>query len=301
MSNSPRRNDLDFLNGDPLQEDRRWNPLSRDAWARIEARLRRNAHIHYDFVTVPFPRLVSLSDRHVAQAVESYKREAAIVDPRLSHEVTCAFKATALSDLCEQLRGDTGVQLTAGPSVADEKVTLFCEKLPLREVMRQLSRPFGYTWLRSRGGGEYRYELVQDLRSQLLEEELRNRDRNAALLALDRRSSVIGLTSICRRTRRWRSPKQAPPAEKSCWRTSPASAGARSRCTSGSRPRIGCSCAPGRAWSSAGRRRADERPLPPDVARGVLQGVTGECAGTVRARRRIDPGELSRMIWGLFP
>src|SRR5437763_227629 len=34
--------------------------------------------------------------------------------------------------------------------------------------------------------GEYRYELVQDLRSQLLEEELRNRDRNASLLALDR-------------------------------------------------------------------------------------------------------------------
>jgi hypothetical protein len=32
----------------------------------------------------------------------------------------------------------------------------------------------------------YRYELEQDLRSQLLEEELRNRDRNAALLALDR-------------------------------------------------------------------------------------------------------------------
>src|SRR5207245_8214285 len=75
----------------------------------------------------------------------------------------------------------------AGPSVADEKVTLFCDKLPLREVMRQLSRPFGYTWLRSRKeGGEYRYELVQDLRSQLLEEELRNRDRNAALLALEK-------------------------------------------------------------------------------------------------------------------
>src|SRR5207302_4213234 len=70
------------------------------------------------------------------------------------------------------------------------------------------SRPFGYTWLRTGsvlGVGcsvfgsapapntehptpntGYRYELVQDLRSQLLEEELRNRDRNAALLALDR-------------------------------------------------------------------------------------------------------------------
>src|SRR5205085_6782497 len=81
---------------------------------------------------------------------------------------------------------DTGIQLTAGPSVADEKVTLFCAKLPLRDVMRQLSRPFGYTWLRSGTPGQYRYELVQDLRSQLLEEELRNRDRNAALVALER-------------------------------------------------------------------------------------------------------------------
>src|SRR5204863_4425598 len=90
------------------------------------------------------------------------------------------------SDLCEKLKADTGIDLRAGPSVADEKVTLFCEKLPLREVMRQLSRPFGYTWLRSGTPGQYRYELVQDLRSQLLEEELRNRDRNAALLALDR-------------------------------------------------------------------------------------------------------------------
>src|SRR5206468_5021418 len=85
----------------------------------------------------------------------------------------------------EKLKNDTGIHLAAGPSVMDEKVTLFCEKLPLREVMRQLSRPFGYSWLRSVTPGQYRYELVQDLRSQLLEEELRNRDRSAALLALE--------------------------------------------------------------------------------------------------------------------
>src|SRR6202022_1329530 len=95
------------------------------------------------------------------------------------------FKVTARADVCEQLRGETGIQVTPGPRVADEKVTLFCEKLPLREVMRQLSRPFGYTWLRSGTPGQSRYELVQDLRSQLLEEELRNRDRSAALLALN--------------------------------------------------------------------------------------------------------------------
>jgi hypothetical protein len=52
--------------------------------------------------------------------------------------------------------------------------------------MRQLSRPFGYAWLRSGKAAEYKYELVQDLRSQLLEEELRNRDRNAAFLALEK-------------------------------------------------------------------------------------------------------------------
>src|SRR5205814_3729156 len=116
----------------------------------------------------------------------SYQREAAIVDSRLAHEVTCAFKATALSDLCEKLKADTGIDLRAGNSVADEKVTVFCEKTPLREVMRQLSRPFGYTWLRSGTPGQYRYELEQDLRSQLQEEELRNRDRDEALLDLQR-------------------------------------------------------------------------------------------------------------------
>src|SRR5207244_6728723 len=138
-----------------------------------------------DFVTIPFPRIAAATDRAVVAATEAYKREAAIVDPRLSCEVTCAFKATALSDLCDQLRSDTGIRLSAGPSVADEKVTLFCEKLPLRDVMRQLSRPFGCTWLRGGKAGEYRYELIQDLKSQLLEEELRNRDRYAALLSLE--------------------------------------------------------------------------------------------------------------------
>ena len=110
--------------------------------------------------------------------------EKEVVDSRLGQKVTLAFKGTALSDLCDHLRTETGVPLTAGPSVADEKMTLFCKQMPLRDVMRQLSRPFGYTWVRSTREGQYRYELLQDLRSQLLEEELRNRDRHAALLAL---------------------------------------------------------------------------------------------------------------------
>src|SRR5262249_51246886 len=138
----------------------------------------------------------------------------AVVDARLAHPIAVQQKATALSDLCEHLRAETGISLAAGQSVADEKVTLFCRAMPLRDVMRQLSRPFGYTWLRNGKAGEYKYELVQDLRSQLLEEELRNRDRNEALLALDREMErfrpYLSLTPDEALARS----KTAPPAEK---------------------------------------------------------------------------------------
>src|SRR5262249_30267992 len=50
-----------------------------------------------------------------------------VVDGRLTQKVTLAFKGTALSDLCDRLRAETGVHLIAGASVADEKVTLFCK------------------------------------------------------------------------------------------------------------------------------------------------------------------------------
>jgi hypothetical protein len=228
-----------------------------------------------DFVQVPFPRLASTSDRQIARAVESYRREAAIVDPRLTGEVTVQQKATALADLCERLRGDTGIQLAAGPSVADEKVTLFCQKVPLRDVMRQMSRPFGYAWLRSGKEGQYRYELVQDLRSQLLEEELRNRDRNAALLALEteieRYRPYLNLSPDDARSRA----KSAPPTEKELLEKL---AG------------VGCGCIQmyfrltaeqsaalraGVSLTFSAQPDPGQQPLPGDLARGVLQSYRG--------------------------
>jgi hypothetical protein len=137
-----------------------------------------------DFVHVPLPRLVDNSNSQIAVALKQYERETAIVDPRLTRMVTLSQKGTALSDLCDHLRTETRIRLTAGASVADEKVTIFCSKRPLREVMRQLSRAFGYIWLRRGKVGDYRYELVQDMKSQILEEEMRSRDRNAALIAV---------------------------------------------------------------------------------------------------------------------
>jgi len=177
--------DFAYANNHFARKARLWAKPPPDEWEALACRERRALRVRDDFVQVPFPRLASVSERQIAAAVESYKQEVAIVDPRLAREVTLEQKAMALSDLCERLRSETGIRLEAGQSVADEKVSVFCTQTPLRDVMRQLGRPFGYTWLRSGKQSEYRYELVQDLRSQLLEEELRNRDRNAAMLALD--------------------------------------------------------------------------------------------------------------------
>jgi hypothetical protein len=165
---------------------RRWAPMPRNDWEQIEAQVRHNVPVKEDFIRVPFPQIASASKRQIVAAVEQYKREAAIIDPRLAREVTLVFKGAALSDLCDQLQAQTGIPIAAGRSVADEKATIFCEKMPLRQVMREINRLFGDTWLRSGKPGEYKYELDQALRSQLAEEELRNHDRDAAVLALDR-------------------------------------------------------------------------------------------------------------------
>jgi hypothetical protein len=269
-----RPDDLAAPNDDPLGEDQRWTSLPIDQWQKIEARVRAVVRVRDDFVTLPFPRLASLSDRAITQAVESYKREAAIVDPRLSREVTCAFKATALSDVCDQLRAETGIQLTAGPSVADEKVTVFCEKLPLREVMRQLSRPFGYTWLRSkREGGDYRYELVQDLRSQLLEEELRNRDRNAALLALEREiDRYQPYLSLSPDEARARATAAAPEEKKLLEKLARYGWGPIQMYFRLSPPELAALRA-GQKLVFSADPKPGQQPLPADLARGVLQSV----------------------------
>jgi hypothetical protein len=247
--------------------------MSLDEWDQIEAQVRGAVPVRDDFVSIPFPRLAATSDAQIAAAVESYKREAAIIDARLACPVTCAFKGMALSDLCDQLRAETGIRLETGRSVADEKVTLFCKEMPLREVMRQLSRPFGYTWIRTGKPGEHRYELVQDLRSQLLEEELRNRDRHAALLALDREMeryrAYIGLSpdEVLSRAR------TPPPEEKKLlenlapWGWGPAQMYFRLS------PQDLAALRAGQTLRFSTDPKPGEPSLPPEIARGVLQSL----------------------------
>src|SRR5205823_1913542 len=77
---SPRRSfstasaaDLAYLNGDPGIGFPRWTQRPAGGWEQIEAGIRRQTPVKDDFVTIPFPRLVSTSDRQIAAAAESYQ------------------------------------------------------------------------------------------------------------------------------------------------------------------------------------------------------------------------------------
>jgi hypothetical protein len=266
-------NDLADMNDGSVAAPPRWTSLPQDERESIEARVRRNVRVRDDFVQIPFPRLASASDRQIAQAVESYKREAAIVDARLSREVTLQFKATALSDLCDRLRSDTGIRLEAGRSVADEKVTLFCRKTPLREVMRQLSRPFGYSWVRSQKDSEYRYELLQDLRSQLLEEELRNRDRNEALLSLEREIEKYRRYLHLSPDEALARARTAAPEDKKVLENLSGMGWGALQMYFRLSPREQAALRAGQTLTFSALPKPDEQPLPSDVARGVLQSI----------------------------
>src|SRR5438128_2602269 len=108
--------------------------------------------------------------------------------------------------------GAAGLMLTEPEKeVVDPRLT---QKATCPFKATELSRPFGFAWLRSGTPGEYKYELVQDLRSQLLEEELCNRHRHQALLALEkeieryRHYLTLSLDEALERAR------TAPPGEK---------------------------------------------------------------------------------------
>jgi hypothetical protein len=90
--------------------------------------------------------------------------EARLIQERRARKikVTVAAKAVALADLCEQLRAETGVPLFVEGGVADEKVTILCREMPLRTVMRQLSRSLGYAWEWRKKAEAGRLELIRE-------------------------------------------------------------------------------------------------------------------------------------------
>lgn len=164
----------------------RWTGLPDPEVAQLEAQIRASVRGGDDFVEVPFPRIAATDRAAVVDAIRSYKQEAEIVDSRLQRKVTLGVKRVSFAAICEKLSKETGVTFTAQKGVADDKITLFCKDRPARDLMRAIAHLFNYTWDRQGEEGAYSYRLKQPLQAQLLEEELRNKDRNDALLALDK-------------------------------------------------------------------------------------------------------------------
>jgi hypothetical protein len=275
VSSTARDNGSGLLNAATTATARSWDRRGPSDWAAIEAQLRLSVRVRDDFVTIPFPRVAAVGDRPLVAAVEQYRREAAVTDTRLTREVSVQAKATAFVDLCERLRRDSGIQLVAGNSVADEKVTIFCKEQPLRTVMRQLSRPFGYTWLRSGKPGEYKYELVQDLKSQLLEEELRNRDRHQALLALEKEIERYRPYLHLSPDEAFARSETAPPQEKALLRNLSGPAWAALQMYSRLSPRDLTAMRSGQWVTFTGDPRPGQQPIPADLERGVIQVFRG--------------------------
>lgn len=98
-------------------------------------------------------------------------------DTRLEAPVTLRLPRAPLSQVVKELEQQTGVRLKTSAETADEPAILHISKQPVREVMNRLAALFHYRWSRSGAPGQYRYELVQDLKAKQEEEILRQRHR----------------------------------------------------------------------------------------------------------------------------
>lgn len=185
----PVVDDLQYLDGYAPALASRWlggDDERREIRELLARQLSRIA-VKDDFVEIPYPRIADAARQSetMEAAVRQYDREAQVVDARLFRKVTLRLRQTPLSDFCRVLQQQTGVTFAASRTVGDENVTVFVKDMAARDVMRAVARLFDYKWGRSGEESAYRYELRQDLRAQIAEEELRSRQVNQMLLALD--------------------------------------------------------------------------------------------------------------------
>ena len=182
----PGESELAYLNPDPETSLTPWTNRPPDAIRRFEKELEQRVKGGDDFVTMLLPPIAGQGPAAVKAAIAAHDKEAAIVDARLVREISLRLKAVSFADLCLRLTDETGIRFTANRRIADDKVTIFCHPRALRSIMRLIARHFGFAWVRKGEEGAYEYELTQTLRSQLLEEGLRDKDQEEMLLAVDR-------------------------------------------------------------------------------------------------------------------
>lgn len=267
--------DMAYLNTDPAYITACWVRVPPDELAGMARRLQASVCGGDDFVNVPLPQIAGDGPRAVQAALADYKQQKEIVDARLVHKVTIGVKGIAFSDLCRQVHDQTGIEISANPSVADDKITLFCKDRPLRDLMRQINRLFGFIWTRTGEPNAYRYELSQALNAQLTEEELRNRDRNEALIALDHEMQRYrNFLSLTPEQARAQAQSAATPEDQQTLQTLGGAGWGPVHLYFGLSPDDLTALAGGQTLSYSQTPENDqERSLPPNMADGIKQGL----------------------------
>lgn len=189
---APRvQDDLTYLNASDTSTVRKWIQPQKRAANALSPRLQRLMSGD-DFVYVPMPQIAASNGNVMNEALERYRQERAVVDERLGlKKVSLEIKGASFQDIVRRLTESTGIQIRADHTVAEDKATLFCKDKPLRDLMRQINQVFGYQWRRIGKPDAYEYELYQDLKSQLAEEAMRTRNRDEALLDLDKKMQAM--------------------------------------------------------------------------------------------------------------
>jgi hypothetical protein len=138
-------------------------------------------------------------------------------DARLERKVSLTAWAEPLEDLLVELSRETGVKLRFdGRDVGDQRVNLVLKDQPLWRVQSLLAKTLDLYWLRDRKAPEYRYTLLQDVRSRKAEEELMALARRRYEEGLHRLVDSLKLTpteieGLRARNRSWASWLSEPP------------------------------------------------------------------------------------------
>ena len=116
-------------------------------------------------------------------------------DERLLKKYTIRAAGIPLKEVLDDLTKQTGIQLVAGPRVAEDKVVLFAHERPLVDSLRLIARFFNFYWGRSGEPGGFSYTLSQSLRQQKAEEaEIEEEYLRAADQILDQAKMMADLS-----------------------------------------------------------------------------------------------------------
>ncbi|MBP6962842.1 MAG: hypothetical protein KBC96_00375 [Armatimonadetes bacterium] len=110
----------------------------------------------------------------------------ALGDRRLDRRIRVASATLPLGDLLARISDAVGVRLDVEPKIGVETPAVFFRSRPIRDVMSELSRVYGYSWRAVPHSGGPRYEFMESAdRARTRSVRLRDDKRRADEMLLD--------------------------------------------------------------------------------------------------------------------